>query len=470
MDSQFSTSIAYAAKEELVFTVRRQEPELLLPAKLTPRVHLPLSDIDDQEALRVQVPIINFYGGSDFQISDRDDPVKVIREALSEALVFYYPLAGRLMEGKGRKLIVDCTGEVGILFIEADADITLMQLGIPLQPPFPYLEDLLHDDIVPGSVDDGGIVGCPLLLIQVTRLTCGGFVMACRFNHTMCDGIGLVQFLTAVGELARGRSPPSVQPVWERKLLSARDPPRVTCIHPEYDELVDAGGGAPLEDLVHRSFFFGSSEMEKLKQLVPSPEQLGRHFTSYDLMTACIWRCRTIALGLEPNEDVRVLCAVNVRNKYKPPLPTGYYGNAVACPAALSTAGMLCKEPLGYALKLVLEAKEDVTEEYMKSTADLMVLRGRPPFTGTRTFSISDLRRVGFRDVDFGWGKAGYGGVAKSGIGVKPRLFDFYVSGKNDKDQDGALLLFSLPPTAMKVFEEELQRLLKKGYHILSTL
>ncbi|XP_047318550.1 benzyl alcohol O-benzoyltransferase-like [Impatiens glandulifera] len=460
-----SSKSASAAKKELVFTVRRQEPELVVPAKLTPRVHLSLSDIDDQEGLRFHLPHIHFYDSSShFLQSDRDDPVKVIREALSEVLVFYYPLAGRLREGQERKLIVDCTGEVGILFIEADADVTLMQLGVPLQPPFPYLEDLLLHDDVPGS---DGIHGCPLLLFQVTRLTCGGFVVGYRFNHAMCDQIGIVQFLIAVGELARGKSL-SVPPVWERKLLSARDPPRVTFTHHEYDELVD--GGAPLEDLVHRSFFFGSSEIETLRRLVPSPEQLGRRCTSFDLMTACIWRCRTIALGLEPNEDVRVLCTVNARNKYKPPLPTGYYGNAIGFPAALSTAGMLCKEPLGYALKLVLEAKEDVTEEYMKSTADLMVLRGRPPFTGTRTFSISDLRRVGFRDVDFGWGKAGYGGVAKSGIGVKPRLFDFYVSGKNDKDQDGALLLISLPPTAMKVFEEELQRLLKKGYHILSTL
>ncbi|XP_047326677.1 benzyl alcohol O-benzoyltransferase-like [Impatiens glandulifera] len=451
-----------ATPSSLVFTVRRQEAKLVVPAKLTPRVHLPLSDIDDQEGLRIHVSFINFYGGSLFQ-SDRD-PVKVIREALSEALVFYYPFAGRLREGPGRKLIVDCTGELGILFIEADADVTLKELGVPLRPPFPYLEDILHD--VPGS---DGILGSPLLLIQVTRLTCGGFIVACRFNHTMCDGAGLAQFLNAVGELARGHRKPSVPPVWERNLLNARDPPRVTCTHHEFDE---SDVGAPLEDLVHRSFFFGSAEVEALRQLVFS-DQLGRRCRSFDLMTACIWRCRTIALGLEPNEDVRVLFAVNARQKYKPNLPTGYYGVAVAFPAALTTAGMLCTQPLDYALKLVMEAKEDVTEEYMRSLADLMVLRGRPPFSGARSFFVTDLRRVGFEDVDFGWGKA-YAGIARSGFGVLPsqvmRLFNIYVSGKNDKDEDGSLLLLSLPPTAMKVFEDELQRILKHGYHIQSTL
>ncbi|XP_047320627.1 benzyl alcohol O-benzoyltransferase-like [Impatiens glandulifera] len=450
--------------EQLVFTVRRQEAKLVVPAKLTPRVHLPLSDIDDQEGLRFHIPIIKFYGGSHFQ-SDKD-PVKVIREALSEALVFYYPFAGRLREElPGRKLIVDCTGELGILFIEADADVTLKELGVPLQPPFPYLKDLLHD--VPGS---DGILGCPLLLIQVTRLTCGGFVLACRFNHTMCDGTGLAQFLTAAGELARGRQAPSVPPVWERKLLSARDPPRVTFTHHEFDELVEV----PIEDLDHRSFFFGSDEVMALRQLVFDQDQLGRRCTSFELMIACIWRCRTIALGLEPNEDVRVHFVVNARKKYKPHLPTGYYGNASAFPAALTTAGMLCTQPLGYALKLVIEAKEVVTEEYMRSMTDLMVLRGRPPYMGAHSFFISDVRHVGFVDVDFGWGKACYTGLTSSCATALPsqvmRLFNFFVCGKNDKDEDGALLLLSLPPTAMKVFEDEMQRLLKHGYHILSTL
>ncbi|MED6179224.1 hypothetical protein PIB30_115148, partial [Stylosanthes scabra] len=55
------------------------------------------------------------------------DPVKVIRDALSRTLVFYYPLAGRLREGHGRKLMVDCTAE-GVLFIEADADVAIDQL------------------------------------------------------------------------------------------------------------------------------------------------------------------------------------------------------------------------------------------------------------------------------------------------------------------------------------------------------
>lgn len=132
------------------------------PAKPTPHEFKQLSDIDDQEALRLHLPVIQFYRCNPSMHGK--DPVKVIREALAKTLVFYYPFAGRLREGPGRKLLVECTGE-GVLFIEADADVTLQQFGDDLLPPFPCLEELLFD--VPGSQ---GILNCPLLLIQVHLL------------------------------------------------------------------------------------------------------------------------------------------------------------------------------------------------------------------------------------------------------------------------------------------------------------
>ena len=89
------------------------------------------------------------------------DPVEVIRQALSQTLVFYYPFAGRLREGAQRKLMVDCTGE-GVMFIEGDADVTLAEFGDSLQPPFPCFDELLYD--VPGSQQ---ITDTPLLLVQV---------------------------------------------------------------------------------------------------------------------------------------------------------------------------------------------------------------------------------------------------------------------------------------------------------------
>ncbi|RDY02168.1 Benzyl alcohol O-benzoyltransferase, partial [Mucuna pruriens] len=148
----------------LMFTVRRCQPELVAPSKPTPNEVKPLSDIDDQEGLRFQIPLVQFYGNEPSM--EGKDPASVIREALAKTLVFYYPFAGRLRERADRKLVVDCTGE-GVMFIEADADVTLDQLACSgtLQPPFPFFQQFLFD--VPGSE---GLTHSPLLLFQTRSI------------------------------------------------------------------------------------------------------------------------------------------------------------------------------------------------------------------------------------------------------------------------------------------------------------
>ncbi|XP_050221520.1 benzyl alcohol O-benzoyltransferase-like isoform X2 [Mercurialis annua] len=430
----------------IVFKVSRREPELIAPAKPTPHELKPLSDIDDQEGFRAHLPVIQIY--RHHSAMQGKDPVKVIREAIGKALVFYYPFAGRLREGPNRKLTVECTGE-GVLFIEADADFELEHSGNVLQPPFHFLDEFLFD--VPGS---SGIINCPLLLIQVTRLKCGGFVFALRFNHTMTDGSGLVQFMTSIGELARGELSPRILPVWERQVLSARNPPRTTCIHREYDDFTTAIP-FPLDDLVDQAFFFGPNEIAILRSYVP-PHL--RHCTTMEIVTACLWKCRTIALQSKPMLEMRILIANNTRKKFSPDLiPKGYYGNGFMISTAVATAGELVKNSIGYALELIRKTKAEMTREYVQSAADTLVIKGRPCFPVEGSYGISDLRNLGFREVDFGWGKAIYGGVAKA----IPILVSYYVAYENEKGENGFVLLACLPAQVMERFAEELQNLLQ---------
>ncbi|XWS57988.1 hypothetical protein CRYUN_Cryun09bG0220500 [Craigia yunnanensis] len=437
----------------LVFNVRRFEPELVAPAKPTPREYKLLSDIDGQESLRFQLPVIQFYRYNPSM--QGKDPAKLIKEAVAQTLVFYYPLAGRLREGPNRKLMVDCNGE-GALFIEADADVILEKFGDALQPPFPCIDDLLYD--VPGSK---GMLNCPLLLIQVTRLRCGGFIVATRVNHLITDGLGLAQFMSAMVEIAHGAVAPSIQPVWERHLLDARDPPRVTCTHREYDEVEEADTFkiTPLENMVHRSFYFGPKEVSALRSLLP-PHL--RQCSKFELITACVWRCRTIVTNLDPDEEVRMIFPVSVRSKLNPSLPSGFYGNAFVLPAAITTARKLSQNPLGYAVELVKQAKESVTEEYVKSVADLMVIRDRPHFTASNSYFMSNVSRAGFMDIDFGWGKAVYAGPAKAGVGTIPGVLGILTSIKNKKGEFGMVMPMCLPATSMERFAKELDFLLNE--------
>ncbi|KAJ4892787.1 (Z)-3-hexen-1-ol acetyltransferase [Raphanus sativus] len=175
MDYQLSLPLSTTTC--LSFKVHRRKPELVTPAKPTPRELKPLSDIDDQQGLRFQIPFIFFYRPN---LTCTLDQVQVIRTALGQTLVYYYPFAGRLRE--------------------ADA----------LLPPFPCLEELLFD--VEGS---SALLNTPLLLAQVTRVKCGEFIFALRVNHTMTDGAGLSPFLKSLCELACGLHAPSVPPVWD---------------------------------------------------------------------------------------------------------------------------------------------------------------------------------------------------------------------------------------------------------------
>ncbi|TQD98854.1 hypothetical protein C1H46_015497 [Malus baccata] len=237
--------------------------------------------------------------------------------------------------------------------------------------------------------------------MQVTRLTCGGFILALRLNHTVCDAPGLHLFLDTIAEMERGAHAPSLLPVWERELLFARDPPRITCSHHEYEDVIDHSDGSYI-----------SSNQSNMK-------------------------CRTLAPKINPKQAVRISCIVNARRKHHDVrLPLGYYGNAFAFPAAVSKAEPLCKNPLGYALELVKKAKATMNEEYLRSMADLLVLRGRPQYSSTGSYlRVSDTTRAGFGDVNFGWGQPVFAGPYKA-----LDLISFYIQQKNNTE-DGILVL-----------------------------
>ncbi|RXH96901.1 hypothetical protein DVH24_009743 [Malus domestica] len=318
-------------------------------------------------------------------LKENHDPVKVIREALSRALVYYYPLAGRLREGPNIKLRVF-------------ADVTLEQLGDKILPPCPLLEEFLFN--FPNS---DGIIDCPLVMDQVnqliinymlisilysylviaililykknlsrlrvrvvffalrshthvgdffvTHLTCGGFILALRLNHTMCDAPGLHLFLNAIAEMARGEHAPSILPVWERELL-------ITCAHHEYEDVIDHSDGSYASsnqsNMVQRSFYFGAKEMRVLRKQIPP--HLISTCSTFDLITA--------SPKINPKQA---------------------------------------------------KAKATMNEAYLRSVADLLVLRGRPQYSSTGSYLIvSDKTRAGFGDVNFGWGQPVFAGPSKA--------------------------------------------------------
>uniref|UniRef100_A0A0E0L0L6 Uncharacterized protein n=1 Tax=Oryza punctata TaxID=4537 RepID=A0A0E0L0L6_ORYPU len=444
-----------AGAPTLAFSVRRRERELVAPARPTPYEFKMLSDIDDQDILRFNRSGILFYRHNPSK--DGLDPVKVIKAAISETLVHFYPLAGRFRELRPtRKLVVECTGE-GIVFVEADANFRMDELGTSLAPPVPCYDMLLCEPESPTA----DVVDRPLLFIQVTRLACGGFVFGMHICHCMADGSGIVQFLTALTEFARGvHGAPTVRPVWEREALTARWPPTVTRDHVEYTPPPDAGKDvlSPTDAYAHHVFFFGASEIAALRS--QAPPDLRAVSSRFDLVGAFMWRCRTAALRYDPGDVVRLHMFVNarVRNRSKRPVPRGYYGNAIVFAAASVPAGELWRRPFGHALRLLMEAKARASEEgYVQSVANFNAAHRRPPFPKARTYLISDMTQAGLMAIDFGWGKPVYGGPATT------MLATFHLEGRNEVGEAGVIVPIRLPNPVIQRLIQEVNKGLTAG-------
>lgn len=127
--------------KEMVLAVSKFGEGMVVPCEATPSGMLSLSVIDALPAMRAKVRSLQVF---------RHGPnaAAVIRDALSKALVHYYPLAGRIVESPVLQL--SCTGE-GVWFVEASAQCNLeaidyldsdfMDWRFQLLPPSPPEKD-----------------------------------------------------------------------------------------------------------------------------------------------------------------------------------------------------------------------------------------------------------------------------------------------------------------------------------------
>jgi hypothetical protein len=99
--------------------------------------------------------------------------------------------------------------------------------------------------------------------------------------------------------------------------------------------------------------------------------------------------------------------------------------------------------------------------EYVRSVASLMVRHGRPHFAVANAYLVSDVSKVGFRDLDYGWGKSVYAGPAKGGVGVVPGVASFLIAVKNAMGEDGIAVPVCLPGPAMEEFMEKMSKLMQ---------
>ncbi|KAA8542086.1 hypothetical protein F0562_023238 [Nyssa sinensis] len=161
-----------ASNNTFELIVKQGGPTLVPPAEETQKGLYFLSNLDQNIAVIVRT-IYCFKS----EEKGNETAVEVIKDALSKVLVHYYPVAGRLTISSEGKLIVDCTGE-GAVFVEAEANCGLEEIGDNTKPDPVTLGKLVYD--IPGAKN---ILEIPLLVVQVTKFKCGGFVLGLCMNH-----------------------------------------------------------------------------------------------------------------------------------------------------------------------------------------------------------------------------------------------------------------------------------------------
>ncbi|CAL1400871.1 unnamed protein product [Linum trigynum] len=133
----------------------------------------------------------------------------------------------------------------------------------------------------------------------------------------MRDAPSLVQFMSAISEIAQGSHCPFIPPMWERHFLSARSSPCLTQTHREYLQQATADNSNTLttmplnfDNMTQKSFFFVRSQLFALRRY--APPHLGQSYSQFEILASCLWKDRTVALRPEPQENIRVICLVSM--------------------------------------------------------------------------------------------------------------------------------------------------------------
>ncbi|PIA31828.1 hypothetical protein AQUCO_04800017v1 [Aquilegia coerulea] len=419
-----------------------KESTMVRPAEDTPKRNLWNSNVD-LVVPRMHTPSVYFYrpnGSPTFFDSH------VLKEALSKALVPFYPMGGRLIRDEDGRIEINCNG-AGVLFVEAVTDSIIDDFG-------DFAPTLELRQLIPTVDYSGDISSYPLLVLQVTQFKCGGVSLGVGMQHHAADGASGLHFINTWSDMARGIDL-TIPPFIDRTLLKARDPPTPTFKHIEYQP--PPSMKVPLSQTDPNAIAVAIFKItrEQLNILKAKSKNGGISYSSYEMLSGHVWRSACRARGLPDDQETKLYIATDGRSRLCPALPPGYFGNVIFTTTPVAVSGDLNSNPLTYTAGKIHDALARMDDEYLRSALDFLELQ--PDLSalvrGAHTFrcpniGITSWSRLPIHDADFGWGRPifmGPGGIAYEGLA-------FMLPSTTN---DGSLsLAISLQPDHMKRFEK----------------
>ncbi|CAN0909772.1 Alcohol acyltransferase 9 [Linum grandiflorum] len=423
-----------------IAAVNIKEATIIKPSNPTPSHVLPLSPLDSQLFLRFTIEYLFVYDTSSNDAVQRSLFTQNLKLALSNILVPYYPLAGRVRFShvSSNRLEVNCQSQ-GVLFLEAYSDSDFGSFQLPKSvSQWRKLLSFHVADVLKGA---------PPLVVQLTWLRSGGATLAFGFNHCLLDGVGSSDFLNSFAHLATsgGLVELNPNPVWDRHLLEF-DPVGSNSIvyHPEFSRVPDLCSGGFMSSfsnekvLTPTSVIFDRRSQDELKRVATTT-----FFTSFEVLAAHVWRSWARSMDFPRNQTLKLLFSVNIRDRVNPNLPAGYYGNAFVLGCAEMNAEEITEKGLGHVAMLVKKAKERVDDEFVRSTVE-SVSSGKVP-DSVGVLILSQWSRLGLERVDFGLGKP---------VSVGPVCVDRYCLMLPVHGQvDGVKVTLAVPASGARKYE-----------------
>ncbi|KAL5718460.1 shikimate O-hydroxycinnamoyltransferase [Ranunculus cassubicifolius] len=359
--------------------------ETIKPSSATPS-HLKTFKLSllDQYSPPISVPVILFYPAT----GEKDGCKLLLKKSFSEALGYYYPLAGTVEDNNS----IDCNDE-GVEYLEAEVKCRLAQiLG---RPGNEELNQLLP--LKPWS----GMSSDMQLQIQVSTFTCGGISIAARISHKVADGATLCSFINTWAKKARGEHK-VVRPLFE---LASLFPPREVSAFKPPKKGLD-------QKLVTRRFVFRSSKLQDLKAICASRLYV-ENPTRVEVVSALIWKCLMNVATSKPGcpKPFGANIAVNLRNRMVPPVPESLFGNFIIGALPMSQSGVelhslvrklrgsVSKIDHNYVDHLRYDDGVSLFHDCLKESFGL-VGKGELGF-----YTITSWCRFPFYEADFGWGE-----------------------------------------------------------------